>query len=211
MSSSQCPMCFENFPASAIERHASNCKGKKVLKSSDATPTATRTSPWSGFKRRRSDAGNGGGENESPKSAKLDKKEEQEADASASVNRKDWFLAFFGYVLLSCSKHTGTMHYVLNIYVPYFMFISVIILPKTTTAFRPSRLKRSSGRNDETQISRRLRGSRVGCRRRKRLAQTHRPGHDPLHGPLGSAGMRKDQPGQHHSPEVQGEQGSVAL
>ena len=93
MSSSQCPICFEDFPPSAIERHASNCKGKKEVKAPDSTPV--RTSPWSGFKRKRSDLGNGGGENETSKSTKFDQKEEkQEADASASVIRKDWFLAF---------------------------------------------------------------------------------------------------------------------
>ena len=89
MSSSQCPICFENFPASAIERHASNCKGKKeVVKASDTESPPTRSSPWSGFKRRRSDVGNGGGESGTPKSAKLDQAKEQEGDASASVNRK---------------------------------------------------------------------------------------------------------------------------
>ena len=95
MSSSQCPICFENFPASAIERHASSCKGKKEeVKLPDSTPT--RTSPWSAFKRKRCDGGNGGAENESPKPAKVDKKEEQETDVSDSVKRKERLSAYRG-------------------------------------------------------------------------------------------------------------------
>ena len=96
MSSSECPICLENFPASAIERHASTCEGKRQeVKASDTNSTPTRSSPWSGFKRRRSyDVGNGGGgEKDAPKAAKIDQKEEQHAEASV-VNRKDWFLAF---------------------------------------------------------------------------------------------------------------------
>ena len=105
MSSSQCPICFENFPASAIERHASSCKGKKEEeKIPDTTPK--RTSPWSAFKRKRGDADNKGAENESPKPAKVDKKEEpreeQEKDVSDSVKRKDWLSA-----LLQCRVYGG--------------------------------------------------------------------------------------------------------
>ena len=101
MSSSQCPICFENFPASAIERHASSCKGKKEeVKMPDTTPK--RTSPWSAFKRKRGDADNKGAENESPKPAKVDKKEEQEKDVSDSVKRKDWLSA-----LLQCRVYGG--------------------------------------------------------------------------------------------------------
>ena len=97
MSSSQCPICFENFPASAIERHASSCKGKKEeVKAPNSTQT--RTSPWSAFKRKRCDAGNGGVENESPKPAKVDKKEELEADTSESVKRKDRLSAIRGLI-----------------------------------------------------------------------------------------------------------------
>ena len=90
MSSSQCPICFENFPASSIERHASSCKGKKEeVRAPAPKSTPTRTSPWSAFKRKRDDAINGGAETESPKPAKVEKKEEQEADVSESVKRKD--------------------------------------------------------------------------------------------------------------------------
>ena len=78
-----------------------------------AAAAPARKSPWSGFKRIRTNADNreGGGDTKSPKSAKLEVKDEQQAHAS--VSSKDWFwpvstciFPFFAVLFLHITIHT---------------------------------------------------------------------------------------------------------
>jgi hypothetical protein len=83
MSTSECPICFDNFPSSSIVTHAAYCSGerkdKKEKEDGGMEPEQEQgveqpqpKSPWSGFKRKRKhaygnkDKDNGNGKKEEP-------------------------------------------------------------------------------------------------------------------------------------------------